>query len=190
MHFKGGNIAQLSDEELFELVATSSNHEAYERLFERYYADLIRYTYSRVGEFYLAEDIVQEVLMSIWRRRKSVIVPKTVKAYFFQAIKYKIADEISKIKYGKEYLESLEIPITANTDFKVRESMLQAKIDQEIEKLPKRMKEVFILSRKENMSHQEIADHLGLSVHTVSTQIKKTLKLLRSRLLSFILFLF
>lgn len=190
MHLKGTYIAQLSDEELFALVVASSNHEAYEELFERFYADLIRYTYARVGEFYLAEDIVQEVLMSIWRRRKSTIVPKMVKAYFLQAVKYKIADEISKIKYGKEYLESLEIPITANTDFKVRESMLQAKIDQEIEKLPKRMKEVFILSRNENMSHQEIADHLGLSVHTVSTQIKKTLKLLRSRLLSFILFLF
>ena len=68
------------------------------------------------------------------------------------------------------------------TDFLVRENDLKALIEKEIHLLPPKMREVFILSRNKRMSHREIADVLAISEQTVSTHIKRALRVLRIRL--------
>ncbi|WP_233260621.1 sigma-70 family RNA polymerase sigma factor [Pedobacter sp. HMWF019] len=68
------------------------------------------------------------------------------------------------------------------TDYPIREKQLQFVIDREIAGLPEKMREVFLMSRVSNLSHKEIAAQLGISEQTVSTQIKRALKILRSRL--------
>ena len=68
------------------------------------------------------------------------------------------------------------------TDFLIRENDLKTLIEKEIQALPPRMKEAFQLSRKEKLSHKEIANLMDISEQTVSTQIKKALRILRVRL--------
>ncbi len=68
------------------------------------------------------------------------------------------------------------------TDFLIRENDLKNLIEKEIQALPPRMKEVFQLSRKDKLSHKEIANLMDISEQTVSTQIKKALRILRVRL--------
>ncbi len=68
------------------------------------------------------------------------------------------------------------------TDHLVREKQMKAIIEREISKLPKKMRIVFELSRNEHLSHKEIAETLNLSEQTVTDQIKKALKILRTRM--------
>lgn len=185
------SLKLLSDEELFSCLSSNDSKQAFELIYKKHYPSLLRYSYSKVGDFEQAEDIVQEVLMQLWSRRFELSFHTSVNNYLRRAVKYKIIDLISKMKHRKTYLDSLEYveqSSVSDTDYLLRESLFREMIEQEIDKLPKRMKEVFIMSRYEYMSHQEIADKLGLSVHTVSTQIKKTLKILRNSVLQIIFF--
>src|SRR5690606_4001178 len=69
-----------------------------------------------------------------------------------------------------------------STDFLVREKMLTELIEKELEYLPPRMRAVFNLSRKEGLSHKEIAEQLQISEQSVRSHIKNSLRVLRLRL--------
>ena len=71
---------------------------------------------------------------------------------------------------------------TCITDYAIREKQLASIIEREIDALPPRMREIFILSRRANLSHKQIAQQLDLSELTVKTQVKHALKILRTRL--------
>ncbi|MNL67317.1 RNA polymerase sigma factor [compost metagenome] len=59
---------------------------------------------------------------------------------------------------------------------------MTAMIEKEIAALPQKMREVFELSRKQNLSHKEIAEQLGISEQTVSKQVTNALKILKTKL--------
>ncbi|RYE13029.1 MAG: sigma-70 family RNA polymerase sigma factor [Sphingobacteriales bacterium] len=83
------------------------------------------------------------------------------------------------------YINSLAASINegnCSTDHKVRESSLAAIIEKEINELPEKMREVFVLSRKHHLSHKEIALQLGIEETTVKRQISNALKILRVKL--------
>jgi len=92
------------------------------------------------------------------------------------------------------YLNSLQEFIDKgeySTDLLLRERELNLIIEKEIQALPPRMREVFMLSRNEGLTHKQIAQRLGTSEQTVTTQIRNSLKVLRLKLGSlFVLMLF
>jgi RNA polymerase sigma factor (sigma-70 family) len=106
-------------------------------------------------------------------------------SYLFTAVRNKALDLFSHKKVEAKYLASLQNFIEdagVQTDFLIRENDLKNLIEKEIQSLPPRMKEAFQLSRKEKLSHKEIAHLMDISEQTVSTQIKKALRILRVRL--------
>lgn len=177
----------MSAEELLNLVIQESNKEAYEELYLSFYPGLLQFAFHKIGNLESAEDIVQDVLLQLWNRRSRIVLIENLNSYLLKAVKYKILDNISCQRYKDIYLKSLEhamMPYQENTDFKARESSFKSLIDAEIDKLPPRMKESFLLSRNAGLSHQEIANQLGISIHTVSTNIKLALKILKIKLLN------
>ncbi|MGH2624180.1 MAG: sigma-70 family RNA polymerase sigma factor, partial [Sphingobacterium sp.] len=75
------------------------------------------------------------------------------------------------------FLDSKPVP----TDYQTRDKQLALLIESEIQSLPKKMKEIFILSRKEHLSHKEISEKLNISEKTVKNQVNNALKILRSK---------
>lgn len=179
---------RLTDEDLFELLVSENSSVAYERLYLKYYPLLLRFAFNKLGDFSKAEDITQEVLMQLWKRRSNIRLIGKLNNYLIKAIKYKILDDYSKQRY-KDLL-SLEVEksiqtYSENTDHLIRESTLKQIITSEISKLPPRMKTTFLLSRNEGLTHEEIAQQLGISVHTVSTNIRNAIKILKNKILTF-----
>jgi RNA polymerase sigma-70 factor (ECF subfamily) len=112
-----------------------------------------------------------------------------VKSYLTSAVRNKCLNFIrDHKKFSDTILESEDQYVKSDIKQGDRliEEELKKKIKSSIEELPVKCREVFLLSRYENLKYQEIADRLHISVKTVETQISKALQHLRIRLAEFI----
>lgn len=130
------------------------------------------------------EDIAQDVFYELWKKRARLTIKTSLKAYLRRAAMNKALNFIrdQKIKFDDEEKQApLESKIPSINQ-KLEAAELQQLIDQVIDDLPERCRVVFVLSRFEEMSYNEIAKQLDISSKTVENQISKALKILRVRL--------
>lgn len=132
-----------------------------------------------------AEEIVQDVFMILWSKRESLNQEYSINAYIFKITQTKILKYFRKRNVEQAYLEILSNMPKVHDDSPSVESFdLQSIINQYIDELPYQQKKVFILSRQENYSHEDIARRLNISVRTVESHIYKSLKYLKNKLAS------
>ncbi|MCU0389455.1 MAG: RNA polymerase sigma-70 factor [Chitinophagaceae bacterium] len=164
------------------------NHAAFTELFERYSPVLYAFALRKVDDKEAASDIVQDVFTKIWTKREEITIEQTVQSYLFAAVRNKALDYIAREENRDRYLKHLtsflhdSLQNQNSADEQVRIRMFNQMIEEEIERLPPRMKEVFNMSRKLHMSYKEIAATLGISEETVKSQVKRALAILRPRL--------
>lgn len=174
---------QFPDIQLLERL--SNNEEAaLDQIFRQYYAYLCKSCIRVVKTHQRAEDLVQEVFLELWNRRSSLQIKTSLRAYLKRATINKALNLIRDERVKSVGEEPLQFK-TAQQDT-VQQRMegeeLQQRIKGAIDRLPERCRLVFILSRYEEMSYQQIADKMGISIKTVENQISKALKLLRESL--------
>lgn len=175
---------ELSDEDLSRL-SRSGDHDAFTEIFNRYNGLLYIHAYRKLKERELAKDIVQDVLSTLWIKRNQIDPSNNLGGYLYTSLRNKIFDLLSRQEVANRHVISLQKYLEQGsvlTDYPVREKQMAAIIEREIEALPSRMREVFVLSRKEHLSYKEIAEKMAISEETVKDQIKKALKVLRPRI--------
>ena len=183
----------LTDHELVAFLK-DGDKTAFTEIYNRYKGLLYIHAYNRLRNQQEADDVVHELFASLWTKREDLFLKTHLSGYLYQAIRNRIIDVISHKKVASAYMISLQHFIDhseAVTDHLVRENELSALIEKEISALPAKMREVFELSRKANLSHKEIAGKLELSEMTVKKHVNNALKILRSKfgLISFLLYL-
>jgi len=165
---------------------------AFELIFRFYYPGLVIFARQIVLDPDDAEEIVEDFFVRLWEKRKNIKTSTTLKSYFFTSIKNKslnlLKREKVKRKVIKELKHLIETDLLYQPDLFI-ESELQNKIDIALKKLPKRTHEIFVLSRSEGLSNDEIADKLNLSKRTVETQISNALKIFRIELKDYLFLL-
>lgn len=164
-----------------------NDQAAFTVIYQRYWKTLFREAMNVLRSQKEAEDCVQELFVSLWKRRESLSVTTALGAYLHTAVRYKCIDIIERDMIRGGYLEDFTSYMTEQqSPPSVEEEMyardLAANIDQVMEKMPNKMREVFRLSRHEHLSHREIADRLQISEETVKKQIYLALKILKSHL--------
>ena len=173
-------MQQYLDEDIIELLRKNSD-EAIEVLFKKHYTFLCKAAYRIIPVSSTAEDLVQDVFLDIWRKKDNLNINTSVKAYLRRSVINKALNHLrnQKLKFDEDEraLEGFESKENISSDIEVKE--LQKIIDTAIERLPKKCRIVFTLSRFEEMSYKEIADQLGISKKTVENQISKALRILR-----------
>jgi len=172
-----------TDQELATLLKEGDRY-AYTEIYNRYHSLLYIYGHKKLHHKQEAQDVVQEVLINLWNKRDQLF-DISLKSYLFTAVRNKALDVFSHKKVEGKYLASLQSFIDDSkigADYLIREKDLSAMIEKEIRALPPKMQEIFQLSRKDKLTHKEIAKLLNLSEHTVATQMKRALKILRLRL--------
>lgn len=161
------------------------NAIAFQKLYNNYFALLYLHATRKLQDREAAKDIVHDLFTSIWQNRYTLSIQGEISAYLYSAIRYRVIDYIAKEQSKTNYLASLP-PITAHhtgdTDYSLREKLLQEQIEHVLDKLSPRVREVFELSRKHYLSHKDIAKRLNLSEHSVRSYMKEALRLLRSKL--------
>lgn len=161
------------------------DRKAFAEIFERYNDVLFVHAYNKLRNKEEARDVVQDVFVRFWNKREQIELKSNLSGYLYVMVRNSIFSLISHknvVSYYATSFNQFKYEGEAVTDHLVREKQLAAIIETEISALPPRMREVFELSRKENLSNRQIAERLGLSEYTVADQIKKALRVLRLRI--------
>lgn len=166
---------------------------AFELLFRHYYPGLVIFVSQITLDKAEAEEIVQDFFFRLWKRRDQIKESPSLKSYLFTSVKNRGINFIVSKNYESRKIEELKRVMGSNLTYEQDvfvTSELQEKIKQAFEKLPPRTKEIFILSRFDDLKNDEIAQKLNISKRTVEIQISNALKILRQELKDYIGLLF
>lgn len=171
-----------TDQELTALLQ-QGDRTAFTEIYNRYWKLMFKtaFNVSRNREDSL--DVAQTVFSWVWEHRNKLNPATSLKAYLYTAIKYKIANLIRNGKYRETLFDDLEALDQRNYEaYELEIKELKNLIAQLIDELPDKCREVFILSRNENLSHKQIAERLSIAEKTVDAHISRALKQLRGPL--------
>jgi len=171
----------------------NNDHHAFTEIFNRYSQLLYGHAYNKLRIESDARDVLQEMFMKFWDKRGSLEEGNNLSGYLFVALRNTIFNLIrskARIKSYAETFSKTNADSGIYTDTLIREKQFAAMIEAEIAKLPPRMREVFELRKKQNLSNKEVAVRLGITESTSADQMKKAVRILKSKigLLWFVLY--
>lgn len=165
------------------------DENAFRSLYDNYYHRLFCISRQYLQDDFLAETIVSDVFFHLWETRKTLDIQISLNAYLIRMVRNFSLNYLQKNYVEKEVsLNGIDItsPLLFLSDEyplgRLLEKEMTEKVHEEINRLPKETRQVFILSRLEELKHEEIANRLGISVNTVKYHIKQALSILRDRL--------
>lgn len=162
---------------------------AFAYLFETYYEGLFGYASRLLQHTESAHDIVSDTFVKLFENHKKLKIHTSLKPYLYKAVYNSCINEIKHRKRVDEYANTHlsdfyfnEILQTPEAELALWEEDMNTAIQSAIDKLPERCREVFSLSKQEQLSNKEIALKLNISVKTVEGQITKSLSRLKKEL--------
>lgn len=162
---------------------------SFEAVFRQFFPALMTFARKYLQDEDSAREVVHIVMINLWEKREAIDASESLKPYLFKAVHNRC---LNVMRDRRKFSEELVTEPLSDRD--VQEQMelmeLDAKINQVIDSLPERCKEVFEMNRFEGKRYKEIAEALGISVKTVENQMSKALKILRDQLASYLTVLF
>ncbi|MGJ1433538.1 RNA polymerase sigma factor [Sphingobacterium spiritivorum] len=172
-----------ADQELM-LLLKQGNHAAFTEIYNRYAVVLYLHARHMLGQDEEARDVIQELFVGIWNKYDMLDFDLQLRAYLYRSVRNMILNIIRHEKVKENYLTELETFATTEpveTDELIRYKELKRLIEKEIERMPKKMKIIFQMSRNQNLSHAEIAEQLGISKTTVKKQVSNAISQLKKK---------
>lgn len=173
-----------ADTELAALLK-ADDRLAFTEIYDRFQGLMYVYACKICKDMDEAEDLVQDVFISLWDKRHTFQVHTSLRAYLYSAVRYKFINLLDHKRVRSHYLESFQRFIDRGEeliDHYIREKEFTALIEKEIALLPQKMREVFMLSRQAGLSNKEIAGRLNITEKTARNQVNNALKQLRIKL--------
>ncbi|MEO6282653.1 MAG: RNA polymerase sigma-70 factor [Dyadobacter sp.] len=175
-------------ENLFGKVVTTGDYHAFRELFTHHYRSLCNYAMRVVVTREIAEEVVSDVFVKLWKNREQIEVHTSFQAYIYRAVRNQALDYL-KLRVHRqnerESLESVQWNMTHADHFSPAEEMsfneFYEHVEGCIQALPRQCQIIFRLSREEGLRYRDIAEKLAISVKTVETQMSRALKVLRER---------
>ncbi len=169
-----------TDLELADLLK-SGDQAAFTEIYNRYWEKMASYAIRLTKSEEEAADIVQEIFVSLWKRKANVEVKGTLAAYLIKSTRNLSLKYIEKNISKHNFLEKLSIhanPLRSEIEDHISVKELQKQVDGAVAKLPSKMQQIYLLSRDEQLSHKEISQKLGIAEGTVKKQINNALKII------------
>ena len=159
----------------------------FDSFFRSHYQTLCYFAYSYLNNKEMAEDIVQNIFVSLFNSQdKRFDNEKHLKYFLYKSIKNSCINELKKVTVELNTYEFLSLDIDNESDFDIFQSIVRAETYQEIlyaiDLLPERCGEVFKLAYLDMLSNEEIAQQLSISINTVKAQKNNAKKLLQKHL--------
>lgn len=163
------------------LLPASQNIALFEQLFRQHQPALVAFanTFTRSPED--AREVVQEVFISVWQNVETLRPDDNLRSYLFTATRNKSLNFLAKKRLPTVDAEPVVVERRHSTHNEGASDVgeLQSVIYGEVQKLPEKCREIFILSRQEGLSYKEIAERLDVSPKTVENQISIALSRLK-----------
>lgn len=164
---------------------------AFSELYDLFSADLTKHIVLKVSDPQVAEDILHDLFLSLWRNRHNLLEIESLPAYLYSSCRYLILAHYRKeLKRANPVdLEELDIlDESVSLEDRMHYRYVIDMVANEIENLPEKCREVFKLSRTEYLSNKEIAARMAISESTVEKHINKAISRLRNITKKFLLF--
>jgi len=177
-------MVQFANKDLF---VNKRNPELFEELFNQYSKPLFYYA-AKFVEDEAARDIVQDVFAKLWSDQK-ITIKLSLNSFLFTMVRNSCLQTLEKQKVRNKYLESTklklqeeELQFYMHEKTSLIEQELENKLNEVLDSLPDRCKQIFMMSRFENKKNKEIAEELDISTKAVEKQITKALGTIRSEM--------
>ena len=163
--------------------------QEFEKLFREYFKPLAAYAKKYLNDIDLSKEIVHEAFLKLWEKRNEVDTNRSVKSYLYTSVYNR---SLNYIRDNKKFdktggkTELLERGENWDQSNYMIAAEIEAKIAQTLDALPEKCRQIFIMSRYEELKYKEIAEKLDISIKTVETQMSKALKVLRKNLAEYI----
>ncbi|PRD48949.1 RNA polymerase sigma-70 factor [Sphingobacterium haloxyli] len=170
------------DKKQYVTAIKNGDKEVFAQVYAYYWKRLLAISFQHTNDKEMAEEIVQDVFISLWQRR-NILEIEHLSSYLATAVKF----STFKMLHRTRRQEMIRDAVLPKNDHQLDEEVIDARFLQEyvdgiVEKLPERCRLVFQLSRKDQKSHQEIAKELHISEKAVEANITRALKVLRINL--------
>jgi RNA polymerase sigma-70 factor (ECF subfamily) len=162
----------------------AGDRAAFEQVFRRWYAPLADYASQILQNRDAAEDAVQDAFIAVWNRRDALPDAATLNAYLYRAVRNRALNQLR----GQKGMASLddddsdEPSVEPSALAAIEHAELADVVTAAISALAPRTREVFLLSREQELTYAQIAETLGISVKTVETLMGRALRALRATL--------
>lgn len=180
----GITYEQLTDDDLlFRL--KNDDHLAFTEIFNRYSQLLYAHAYNKLRVESDARDVLQDMFMKFWDKRDTLEQGNNLSGYLFIALRntiYNLIKSKARVSAYAQTFSKANADSGIYTDTLIREKQFSAMIEAEIASLPPRMRAVFELRRKENLSNKEVAARLGITESTSADQMKKAVRILKNKI--------
>ncbi len=177
-------MKDLSSIQYLQSRIAAGDEQAYRELFTFYYSKLYRFALSFLKNSELAEEVVSDVFINIWRRREKITEIANLKLYLYVSAKNISFNYLNTLnRQSMEQLEDVDVEIQSpfvdpEEAFITKEMNLRMKAA--IESLPPRCKLIFTLVKEDRLSYKEVAGLLNLSVSTIENQVSIAIKKIAS----------
>ncbi|QJB37211.1 RNA polymerase sigma-70 factor [Chitinophaga oryzae] len=181
-------MKHLPDTALLERMQAYNDRAAFDELYHRYWEQLYMAAYARLQQEADAKDCLQEVFVALWHKRRELRIEGPLGPYLHVALKYRVLNHLrSHLNYQKhlDIFSAIPPAIFDRADDRLALAEIQQIIAQTVAALPEKTRQVYILSRQEQLSVREMADQLGVSQQTVKNQLTTALKRLKDALAGF-----
>jgi RNA polymerase sigma-70 factor (family 1) len=162
----------------------SEDQKAFDAMFMKYYPGLVRFSKSMLRSSQdEAEDVVQDVLLKFWQDRKTISIHTGLSSFLYTAVKNKVMDHFRKHSYPSYNPFDLSDD-QKDSNYLLPDQVLMFKelnvdIEQMISSLPERSQLVFRMNREDQLTYEEIARLLGISLNSVKTHMYRSIKFLK-----------
>ena len=152
---------------------------AFEQLYRAFAPGLIAFAAGYVGVRAVAEELVQELFLAIWRKREALAINTAVPSYLFTSIRNLAIDHLRRDRRLVHWDASVVGRI--DDESSSQEAILLDMLDlhDAVQRLPARCRLIFTLSRQQDMTYEQIANSLGISIKTVEVQMSRALHRIR-----------
>jgi len=161
------------------------NRKFFNQLFLDYYVNLCRFSYTYLKDNDISEEIVQEVFINLWEQRDSIDINTSIRSFLYTSVKNRslnhIRNQKTRIRHEDEFAREQASKVGHIINFCEQEELNHI-IDKAIAELPEQCRTIFEMSRNQNLTYKEIAQHLNIMPKTVENQMGIALKKLRGKL--------
>ncbi|GAB3907039.1 RNA polymerase sigma-70 factor [Mucilaginibacter boryungensis] len=171
----------LASEEELMIALQKGDAAAFTELHNKYWKTLLAIAYNHTKDKMVAEEIVQEIFISVWKRRE-VLNVKSLEAYLATAVRLSVFKQYKQKRRQTEIIEMISGPDIVWDEEKMYAKFLQEYINGVAATLPEKCQLVFKLSRVEGFTIPEIADQMNIAEKTVEAHLTKALKVIKLKL--------
>ena len=172
-----------TEQELLQGI-TDGTESAFRYLFENYYPMLVAFANRFVEDLDSSRNIVQDVFVGLYDKRKTINIHTSLKAHLYQSVRNRALNQLKREKMEREHHGKMKNDRDEQVNYEefLTVSELEGRINKVVNGLPKQCRKIFLMSRQEGIPNADIAKQLSISKRTVETQISNALKRIRTDL--------